>query len=112
MRHCPNAPALGPKQGDQFYRMPTRDGSTLADRLGCRLTEAGLALSAPRPPLVAALGVGSGRVTGDSRPRPRAWKFRRILRRIDRQVPKSREGHLVPDTYATHKTPEVTALPH
>jgi len=39
----------------------------------------------------------------------RAREFLRFLRRIDRAVLKPRDVHLVLDTYATHKTPEVKA---
>ena len=59
--------------------------------------------------LFAALDVKSGKVIGDCMPRHRAREFLKFLRRIDRDVPKSREVHLVLDKYATHKTPEVTA---
>jgi transposase len=59
--------------------------------------------------LFAALDVKSGRVIGECRPRHRAKEFLKFLRRIDRDVPKSREVHLVLDNYATHKTPEVRA---
>jgi len=57
--------------------------------------------------LFAALDVKSGKVIGDCMPRHRAKEFLKFLRRIDRQVPKSREVHLVLDNYATHKTPDV-----
>ncbi len=57
--------------------------------------------------LLAALDVKSGKVIGDCMPRHRAREFLRFLRRIDRQVPKSREVHLVLDNSATHKTPEM-----
>jgi transposase len=59
--------------------------------------------------LFAALDVKSGRVIGECLPRHRAREFLKFLRRIDRDVPKSHEVHLVLDNYATHKTPEVTA---
>jgi len=59
--------------------------------------------------LFAALDVKSGQVIGECLPRHRAKEFLRFLRRIDRDVPKSRAVHLVLDNYATHKTPEVRA---
>ena len=55
------------------------------------------------------LDVKSGRVIGECRPRHRAREFLKFLRRIDRDVPRSRAVHLVLDNYATHKTPEVRA---
>jgi len=59
--------------------------------------------------LFAALDVKSGKVIGECLPRHRAKEFLKFLRRIDRQVPKAREVHLVLDNYATHKTPDVKA---
>jgi transposase len=72
--------------------------------------------------LFAALDVKSGMVIGECLPRhplpgsasssdarEGAKEFLRFLRRIDRDVPKPRDVHLVLDNYATHKTPEVKA---
>ena len=59
--------------------------------------------------LFAALDVKSGMVIGECLPRHRAKEFLRFLRRIDRDVSKPRDVHLVLDNYATHKTPEVKA---
>ncbi|MFO7805809.1 MAG: IS630 family transposase [Paracoccaceae bacterium] len=59
--------------------------------------------------LFAALDVKSGMVIGDCMPRHRAKEFLKFLRRIDRAVLNPRDIHLVLDTYATHKTPEVKA---
>jgi hypothetical protein len=59
--------------------------------------------------LFAALDVKSGMVIGQYMPRHRAKEFLTFLRRIDRAVLKPRDVHLVLDTYATHKTPEMQA---
>lgn len=59
--------------------------------------------------LFAAPDVKSGMVIGECLPRHRAREVLRFLCRIDRAVPKPRDVHLVLDTYATHKTPEVKA---
>ena len=42
-------------------------------------------------------------------PRHRAKEFLKFLRQIAKAVPSTRDVHLVLDTYATHKTPEVKA---
>ncbi len=39
--------------------------------------------------------------------RHRAGEFRKFLERIDDEVPKDLDVHLVLDNYATHKTPEI-----
>jgi transposase len=59
--------------------------------------------------LFAALDVASGFVIGECRPRHRAREFVGFLKKLDRAVKKSLDGHLVLDNYATHKTPEVKA---
>ncbi len=43
-------------------------------------------------------------------PRHRAKEFLKFLRQIAKAVPGTRDVHLVLDTYATHKTPEVKPL--
>jgi transposase len=57
--------------------------------------------------LFAALDVKSGMVIGECMPRHRTKEFLAFLRRIDRDVPKPRNIHIVLDNDATHKTPEV-----
>jgi len=42
-------------------------------------------------------------------PRHRAKEFLKFMRQIDKTVPRKRDGHLVLDNCATHKTPEVEA---
>ena len=59
--------------------------------------------------LFAALDVKSGKVIGDCMPRHRAREFLKFLRNIDKAVPARRDIHPVPDSYATHKTPDVKA---
>jgi len=53
--------------------------------------------------------VKSGMVIGDCMPRHRAKEFLKFLRQIDKTVPAQRNVHLVSDTCATHKRPEVKA---
>lgn len=40
-------------------------------------------------------------------PRHRHQEFLRFLRRLDRELPKDMELHLIADNYATHKQPKV-----
>jgi transposase len=59
--------------------------------------------------LFAALDVLTGKVIGQCQPRHRRSEFLRFLRKIDREVPKGLQVHLICDNYATHKHPEVKA---
>jgi transposase len=59
--------------------------------------------------LFVALDVKTGKVIGECLPRHRAAEFIRFMRRIDRNVQKNLDVHLVLDNYGTHKTPEVKA---
>ncbi len=59
--------------------------------------------------LFAALNVLTGTVIGQCLPRHRHEEFLRFLRKIDREVPKGLQVHLICDNYATHKHPDVTA---
>jgi len=54
--------------------------------------------------LFAALDVATGRIIGECYPRHRAAEFRRFLDRIEANVPRGLDVHLVMDNYATHKT--------
>jgi transposase len=55
--------------------------------------------------LFAALDVASGKVIGELHRRHRSTEFRKFLDRIDAEVPRDLEVHLVLDNYGTHKTP-------
>ena len=57
--------------------------------------------------LFAALNVASGTVIGECRPRHRHEEFLKFLRKIDREVPKALQIHMILDNYATHKHPDV-----
>lgn len=57
--------------------------------------------------LFAALDVATGEVIGQCYRRHRAIEFRRFLDRIEAEVPKSLDVHLVLDNYGTHKTPAI-----
>jgi transposase len=57
--------------------------------------------------LFAALDVATGKVIGQVHRRHRAVEFRKFLIRIDREVPKSLDVHVILDNYATHKTPAI-----
>jgi transposase len=57
--------------------------------------------------LFAALDVATGKVIGKCYQRHRAREFLRFLKTIDEEVPDDLDVHLVPDNYATHKTPSV-----
>ena len=59
--------------------------------------------------LFAALDVLTGKVIGQCLPRHRHQEFLKFLRKIDREVPKGLQVHLICDNYATHKHPDVTA---
>ena len=59
--------------------------------------------------LFAALDVLTGTVIGQCLPRHRHEEFLKFLRRIQRQVPKGLQVHLICDNYATHKHPDVKA---
>jgi transposase len=59
--------------------------------------------------LFAALDVLTGKVIGQCLPRHRHSEFLRFLRKVDREVAKGLEVHLICDNYATHKHPAVQA---
>jgi transposase len=59
--------------------------------------------------LFAALDIASGKVIGRCQPPHRQQEFLGFLRQIERTVAADKEVHLVPDNYATHKTPKVAA---
>jgi len=57
--------------------------------------------------LFAALDVATGAVIGKCYKRHRATEFLNFLKRIDGEIPKGPDVHLVMDNYATHKTPKI-----
>lgn len=57
--------------------------------------------------LFAALEVATGKVIGQCHRQHRHQEFLRFLAKIDAEVPKHMEVHLIMDNYATHKTPKV-----
>ena len=57
--------------------------------------------------LFAALNVLDGKVIGACLPRHRHGEFLRFLRRVDREVPKGLQIHMILDNYATHKHDQV-----
>jgi transposase len=59
--------------------------------------------------LFAALDVLTGKVIGQCLPRHRHEEFLKFLRKIEREVPKGLQVHLICDNYATHKHPDVRA---
>ena len=59
--------------------------------------------------LFAALDVLTGKVIGDCLPRHRHTEFLKFLRKIEREVPKGLQVHLICDNYATHKHANVKA---
>jgi transposase len=59
--------------------------------------------------LFAALDVLTGNVIGQCLPRHRHTEFLRFLRKVEREVPKGLQVHLICDNYATHKHPNVKA---
>jgi putative transposase len=59
--------------------------------------------------LFAALDVATGAVIAECKPRHRHQEFFGFLRRIDKEVPKDLELHLIVDNYCTHKHANVKA---
>jgi transposase len=59
--------------------------------------------------LFAALDVLTGKVIGQCLPRHRHEEFLKFLSKIEREVPKGLQIHLICDNYATHKHPDVKA---
>jgi len=59
--------------------------------------------------LFAALNTLDGKVIGQCLPRHRHQEFLKFLRKIDRELPKNLELHLILDNYQTHKHPNVQA---
>jgi transposase len=57
--------------------------------------------------LFAALNVLEGTVIADCMPRHRNQEFLKFLRRLDRELPKHLDLHLIVDNYGTHKHPNV-----
>jgi len=57
--------------------------------------------------LFAALDVATGKVIAQCHRRHRAEEFLKFLRRIDKEVPKELDVHVIMDNYATHKTASV-----
>jgi transposase len=57
--------------------------------------------------LFAALNLLEGTVIGECHSRHRHQEFLKFLRRLEREVPKGLDLHLILDNYATHKHPEV-----
>ena len=53
--------------------------------------------------LFAALDVATGSVIAECKPRHRHQEFLSFLRRIDKEVPKDLDLHLIVDNYCTHK---------
>src|SRR5581483_8662911 len=58
--------------------------------------------------LFAALNVATGSVITDVRRSHAATEFKKFLVKINKEVPKEFEVHLIMDNYATHKTPLIT----
>ncbi len=57
--------------------------------------------------LFAALDLATGRVIGQLHRRHRAAEFRKFLERIEGEVPRELDVHLILDNYGTHKTPAI-----
>ena len=57
--------------------------------------------------LFAALNVLEGKVIGSCYPRHRNVEFLKFLRKIDREVPKGLDIHMILDNYGTHNHPNV-----
>jgi transposase len=57
--------------------------------------------------LFAALEVATGKVIGSLNRRHRAVEFKKLLAKLDKEVPAGLEVHLILDNYVTHKTPAV-----
>jgi len=55
--------------------------------------------------LFAALDVAAGKIIGECHSRHRSQEFRKFLDRIDKEVPRTLDVHLILDNYGTHKTP-------
>ncbi len=58
--------------------------------------------------LFAAFNIADGTVIGDLHRRHRHQEWLTFLRKIDKNVPRGLDIHIVCDNYATHKTPEVS----
>lgn len=59
--------------------------------------------------LFAALDIATGRWIGQCYKRHRATEFLDFLKRIDADMPKGPDVHLMIDNYASHKTPNIKA---
>jgi transposase len=59
--------------------------------------------------LFAALDVATGQVVHRCHQQHRQQEFLKFLRKLDGELPKDLDVHLIMDNYATHKTPAVTA---
>ncbi len=57
--------------------------------------------------LFAALEVATGKVISSLHRRHRAAEFKKFLAKLDKEVPTNLQVHLIPDNYATHKTPDI-----
>jgi putative transposase len=57
----------------------------------------------------AALDVATGAVIAECKPRHRDQEFLSFLRRVDKEVPKELDLHLIVDNYCTHKHAKVKA---
>jgi len=57
--------------------------------------------------LFAALDVAAGKIIGECHSRHRSQEFRKFLDRIDKEVPRTLDVHLILDNYGTHKTPPI-----
>lgn len=57
--------------------------------------------------LFAALDTATGRVIGSLHRRHRATEFKKFLIKLDREVPRELDVHLILDNYVTHKVPAV-----
>jgi transposase len=57
--------------------------------------------------LFAALDMATGKVIGSLHARHRAVEFKKFLERVDAEVPKDLDVHLILDNYSTHKTPAI-----
>ncbi len=57
--------------------------------------------------LFAAIELAEGRIIAECMPRHRHQEWLRFLKKIDREIPKSFQLHLIVDNYATHKHPKV-----
>ena len=53
------------------------------------------------------LDITSGKVIGSLHSRDRAIEFKKFLQRLDRDVPRSLDVHLILDNSSTHKTPAI-----